>query len=151
MGNNSSQKHVDFLANLMPIYQHDEVDGFRCARSLKNGTLILPIYELDESLDEDWIHVLWQGDSSRKSEVRAYEFASIAVVDYVNFHGVGKGVEYVNDMLLDLAQHYCFKTGSNIYLPNSELNMPALFKVMELAKRVGPKIAYDALKKAIGL
>lgn len=151
MSKNSSQRHVDFIANLMPLYQHDEVESLRCARSLKDGTLLVPIHGIEDGLDEDWIHVWWHGDAVRKSEVRAFEIASIAIVDYVNFHCLGKSQEHVFGMLLDLARHYHVKTGGKIYMPYDDMDDTVFLKVVEVAKRIGPKVAYDILKKAAGI
>jgi hypothetical protein len=45
-----SEAVVGFIANLLPLYDGERNDDLWCARSLIDGTLILPI---DESESED--------------------------------------------------------------------------------------------------
>jgi hypothetical protein len=35
----SSQRYINFIANLIPIYQPETVNDLSCARSLRDGTL----------------------------------------------------------------------------------------------------------------
>jgi hypothetical protein len=64
-----SHRIVAFIANLLPIYTHALIDDRHCARSLIDGTLILPLEEPEED-EEGWVEVHWQGDPARRTEVQ---------------------------------------------------------------------------------
>ena len=147
----SSQRYVDFISNLMPLYQHEQVDEQWCARSLRDGTLLLPQLEIDDSLDDHWITVWWQGDRRRTSDVDGTQLASIALVDYVQFHSTGKPSQHLTNLLEHLNQHFTFKTGGSLYLPYAEDELRAFGKVLDTVKRYGPDLAWEALKKSLGL
>jgi hypothetical protein len=147
----SSDRYVTFISNLSPLYHHERVNNMWCARSLRDGTLLLPQRDIDESLDDDWITVWWQGDPSRATDVRGYQLASVALVDYVQFHSVGKSAKHAADLLEHLSQHFNYKTGGELYLPYAEEELRALGKVLETVKRVGPDLAWEVLKKSLGL
>ncbi len=145
----ASERCVNFIGSLMPLYQHEQVDRLSGARSLRDGTLILPC-NIDDNLDDPWITVWWQGDCNRASEVDGTHLASIALVDYVQFHSAGKAPQHVAEMLEHLSQHFTFKTGGHLHLPYAEDELQALAKILEMVKRYGPDLALDALKKALG-
>ncbi|MBT8767334.1 hypothetical protein [Metapseudomonas boanensis] len=147
----SSQRYVNFIANLMPLYQHEEVNNLWCARSLRDGTILLPQHDIDDSLDDDWITVWWQGNPERACEVDGTQLASIALVDYVQFHSAGKAPQHVTDLLEHLSQHFTFKTGGHLHLPYAEEELQAFGKVLEAVKRYGPDLAWEGLKKSLGL
>lgn len=147
----SSQRYVNFIGSLMPLYQQEFVNGNWCARSLRDGTVLLPQEQLDDSLDDHWIAVWWQGDHRRESEVDGTQMASVALVDYVQFHSAGKSPEHLVDLLEHLNQHFTFKTGENLYLPYAEDDLWALGKVLDVVKRYGQDLAWGALKKSLGL
>lgn len=56
--NNKSTAIVSFLANLMPLYTHEGRAGVWCARSLQDGTLILPVDESDWDEESGSVRVL---------------------------------------------------------------------------------------------
>lgn len=147
----SSQRYVSFIGNLMPLYQHEQVDNLSAARSLRDGTLMLPKLDIDDSLDDDWITVWWQGDCRRASNVDGTQLASIALVDYVQFHSAGKTPQHLAGMIEHLSQHFTFKTGGHLHLPYAEDELQAFAKILEMVKRYGPDLALDALKKTLGL
>lgn len=146
----SSQRYIDFIANLIPLYQHEAANDLSCARSLRDGTLLLPRHDLDENSGDDWIVVWWQGDPMRASDMQAFQLASIAVVDYVQFHSAGKGVDHAAGLLAHLSQHYEHKTGGSLYLPYAEDNSHALGKIVAIAKEVGFELALEGLKEGVG-
>jgi hypothetical protein len=80
--NGLSQRIVDFIAELMPLYTFQFADGHDCALSLVDGTLLMPV---DESSS-----VLWQGDAQRRSEVPGPLMAYQAALRCAEFHGVGR-------------------------------------------------------------
>lgn len=147
----TSQRYVNFIGSLMPLYQQELVREQWCARSLRDGTLVLPQIDIDDSLDDHWITVWWQGDRHRPSEVDGTQLASIALVDYVQFHSAGKPSQHLADLLEHLSQHFTFKTGEHLYLPYAEDELRAFGKVLDAVKRYGPDLAWDALKKSFGL
>ena len=85
-------------------------------------------------MDDDWITVWWQGAPNRASDARAFQLASIALVDYVQFHsvGVGKGPEHAAGLLAHLSQHYVHKTGGSLHLPYAEEDSHALGKIVAI-------------------
>jgi hypothetical protein len=80
-----SHRIVAFISNLLPLYINDEVDGVGCARSLVDGTVILPMNE-DEDHEDGFVTVYWQGDSTRSTIVQGVFIASYAVAKYVELH-----------------------------------------------------------------
>lgn len=146
----SSQRYISFIANLMPLYQLEQINGQSCARNLRDGTMLLPRLDL-EDMDDDWIIVWWQGDPNRASNARAFQLASIALVDYVQFHSVGKGPEHATGLLAHLSQHYEHKTGGSLYLPYAEENSHAFGKTVAIAREAGFELALEGLKKGMGL
>lgn len=147
----SSQRYISFIASLIPLYQSELVNGQSCARNLRDGTLLLPRHDLDESMDDDWITVWWQGDPKRASDTQAFQLASIALVDYVQLHSVGKGPEHAAGLLAHLGQHYEHKTGGSLYLPYADEGSHALGKIVAIAKEVGFELALEGLKEGVGL
>jgi hypothetical protein len=95
--------------------------------------------------------VWWQGDSNKAGEVPAYLMASNALVSYVNFHCVGRDAEYAGNLLDDLSRHFIHKTGATMYLPYLEEEFAFLGKVLKAVEAAGPKLAWEALKKGLGL
>lgn len=108
---------VGFLANLLPLYTHEDHDGIWCARSLQDGTLILPVDESGWSEERGTVRVLWQGDPARASEVDGSDIATLALERYVRLHGVGATEEAIAAELWHIARHFHLKTGCDIYLP----------------------------------
>ncbi|HCJ6265393.1 TPA: hypothetical protein ACXJNE_003806 [Pseudomonas aeruginosa] len=146
----SSQRYVDFIGGLMPLYQQEDVQGLWGARSLRDGTLFLPQREIDDGQDDDRVTVWWQGDAQRATDTDGSQLASIALVDYVQFHSVGKASQHTTDLLEHLSQHFTFKTGGNLYLPYAEEELRAFGRILEVIKNYGPDLALDALKKSLG-
>ncbi|KIH83421.1 hypothetical protein UCMB321_2917 [Pseudomonas batumici] len=48
-------------------------------------------------------------------------------------------------------EHFERKTGATLYLPYFEDELPLLAKIFRLVKSMGPKLAFDALRKMAGL
>lgn len=108
---------VGFLANLAPIYMHEERDGLWCARSLVDGTLILPVDESEWDEERGRVMVHWQGDSSRTCEVQGEDLAAVALERYVRLHGTGATEEAIAAELWFMDRHFTFKTGCHARLP----------------------------------
>lgn len=88
--NGLSQRIVDFIAELMPLYTFQFADGHDCALSLVDGTLLMPVDESGSEREEGWVVVLWQGDAQRRSEVPGPLLAYHAALRCAEFHGVGR-------------------------------------------------------------
>lgn len=147
----SAQRVVDFIANLSPIYHGETILGMRVARSLMDGTVIVPEPNDDREPEDAYVVVWWHGDSNRASEIPAYLMASNALVSYVQFHCVGRDAEYAGHLLDDLSEHFGHKTGASMYLPYREEEFAFLGKILKAAERAGPKFAWEILKKGLGL
>ncbi len=108
---------VAFLANLLPLYTHENHDGIWCARSLHDGTLILPIDESSWDGECGNVRVQWQGDALRESEVDGSFFPTLALERYVRLHCTGASEEAIAAELWFMAEHFRHKTGCEVYLP----------------------------------
>ena len=147
----AGQSIVNFIASLSPLYQSEEILGFLGARSLRDGTVIIP-HPGDDREDEDALVIVWwQGDSSRTTEVLGSMMATNAVVDYVQFHSAGKDAAHATGLLAHLYDYFGNKTNASLYLPYLNDDLPLVAKILGMARRVGPKVALEILKKAAGL
>lgn len=146
-----SESVVRFIANLMPLYEQEQIDGVWCARSLQDGTLILPVDESDWDEQRGTVRVRWQGDTSRQHLTEGTAIASLALVRYVEFHQFGQPEKKKVAMFEDLAFHFELKTGcvlqSPEYLPESDL----LSAVRKAVGRIGESAVVNALLKAAGM
>ena len=77
--------------------------------------------------------------------------ASNALVDHVRFHSVGKVTDHAANLLAHLSKHFGHKTGATLYLPYREEEFAFLGKVLKAAEKAGPKLAWEVLKKGLGL
>ncbi|AVJ33278.1 hypothetical protein CLM74_11130 [Stenotrophomonas sp. MYb57] len=138
---------VGFVANLMPLYIGERHENFWCARGLQDGTLILPFSEVEDAENEGWIRVCWQGDRLRQTEVLGEHVAALALERYVRLHGAGVDEEAIAAELYFLAQHFTFKTGCHIYLP--QLKEPA-HPAVRAVRRMGEGVLVNLLSKMAG-
>lgn len=144
---NQSQAIVDFIANLIPLYDGEGVEGVWCARALSDGTLILPL-EGDGECDA-FVTVRWQGDPLRTSQVLASLIATLAVGRYVEFHSIAKTPKETRIEIERLAEHYRFKTGNSLHFETID---PALADLVSKAiSRLGEAAVIEALKKVLGM
>lgn len=144
---NKSSAVVGFIANLAPLYYGERHGHLWCARSLHDGTLILPFTEDEDAEDEGWIRVCWQGDPQRKTETLGEDITTLALERYVRLHGVGSDEETIAAELYFMAQHFTFKTGCHAYLP--QLREPA-HPAVRAAKRMGEGVLVNLLSKVAG-
>jgi hypothetical protein len=52
---------VDFIANLLPLYDGGRHGDLWCARSMQDGTLVLPVDESEWDEEQGTVLVRWQG------------------------------------------------------------------------------------------
>lgn len=144
-----SHRIVDFISKLLPLYIHDEVNGAWGARSLVDGTLILPMDE-PEDHENGLVTVHWQGDTSRATIVQGVFLASYAVTKYVELHKLAGKVKDPKDEMLRLAHHFTVKTGTSLSFDMDDDS--ELFRLIGKAvARVGQESVIELIKKSIGL
>ena len=157
-----SESIVNFLANLMPVFTHDYFDDEKtCARSLLDGTLILPLSKStcpdwdEESLEDrsDEVVVYWQGDLSRKSVVLADQLVHLAIVKYAEVRELHlNGQEAASNLIKHMIAHYEFKTGQIIdpaYYGEDKYS--ELIKLMnKVIEKLGLDIVLDTIKTVFG-
>lgn len=112
-----SQAIVRFIASLLPLYTHVQVEGNTCALSLVDGTVVAPVIDpdIDPADDDGWLTIYWQGDSARRTEVSAMMFASQAVLRYIELRSAGLPPGVLRHERESLAEHFEFKTGATLY------------------------------------
>lgn len=146
-----SESVVGFIANLLPLYDGERHENLWCARSLIDGTLILPI---DDSRDDDqlgWVRVRWQGDPTREQETRGDMLASVALERYVRLHGTGYDEEAIAGELWYMARHFHFKTGCDVYLPQLSEPPTRLQKASRKTVEMGQGLLVNLLSKLTGM
>ncbi|TJY59429.1 hypothetical protein E4T66_13650 [Sinimarinibacterium sp. CAU 1509] len=142
---------VDFIAKLMPLYDGEDHERVWCARSLEDGTLLLPQPGgEDDDPDNDFIRVRWQGVPEREQVVSGSDIATLAVVRYVEFHGVGRPAKDVAAELAHLSQHFTFKTGCSLYLPYEPTGPDLVSAVRKAVSRMGESAVVNLLTKTAG-
>lgn len=148
-----SQKIVDFIANLIPLYMHEKYEDKDCARSLIDGTLVLPYPSEDDDYDDSsmFVEVYWQGDKNRKSVVFGELFVTPILERYVRLHGVGATEEQIADELRSMSEHFTFKTTGYTYFPNLDESPTFMEKSFKSAKSFGSGLLVDIFKKMVGL
>lgn len=105
-----SQRIVDYIAELMPLYTFQFADGHDCALSLTDGTLYMPVDESGHEKEEGWVAVLWQGNAHKRSELPGPVLAYQAALRYAELQGVGKPFGEVSahrEILLTRLQVVC--------------------------------------------
>ncbi|GLQ89512.1 hypothetical protein [Dyella flagellata] len=85
-----SQRIVDYVAELTPLFTFQFADGHDCALSLTDGSLYMPVDESGHEKEEGWVTVLWQGDAHRRSELPGPLLAYQAALRCAQLHGIGK-------------------------------------------------------------
>jgi len=166
--NTQSERIVDFIASLMPLYTGQNTDGRRCAVSLIDGTVIAPIANQGDDEaggrdgrnvgdvvvggdDDDWVAVYWQGDRSRRTEVQGSLIAGQALLRYIELRGVGRSADELRRERDGLAEHFAFKTGASLYLAEG-YEEPELQRMLRKAvSKLGPAVVAGLLRKAVGL
>lgn len=140
---------VGFLANLLPLYVGERHGDLWCARSLQDGTLIVPFAVNPEGDpdDEGWVSIHWQGDQLRRTETLGQWVATLALERYVRLHGVGASEEDIAAELWFMAEHFHHKTGCHADFP--QLKEPA-HPALRAARRMGEGVLVNAISKLMG-
>lgn len=146
-----SESVVGFIANLLPLYDGERHESLWCARSLIDGTLILPV---DDSHDDDqlgWVRVRWQGDPAREQETRGDMLTSVALERYVRLRGAGYDEEAIAGELWHMAHYFHFKTGCDVYLPQLREPPHPLVRAGKRAASMGQGVLVNVISKVIGV
>lgn len=143
-----SQRIVDFIDHLHPLYMHEEVGGVWCARSLTDGTLIFPMDEPEDN-ENGFVTVHWQGDPSRQTVVRGVYLASLAVARYVELHHLAEKAKGTKNEMEHLSHHFTVKTGESLIFDSQ--NSGLLELIAKAVGKVGEAAVIEILKKQVGL
>jgi hypothetical protein len=144
----SSQRIVDFVGHLLPLYVQEQVNGKWCARSLEDGTLLLPVEE-EEDEEDGFIQIWWQGDSARKTDVIGAFYASLAIAKYVDLHHTGTYAREKRPAMEHLSNHFTVKTGASLTFEMPEDHLLPL--IGRAVSKLGESVVIDLLKKQVGL
>lgn len=107
---------VRFIWGLSPVYDHVQVNGELCARSLVDGTLVCPHVDQDETENDEQHRVLvrWQGDTARSTIENGDHLAALAVWKYAQFRAEAGMVLDVESEVKRLNAHYEHQTGGTL-------------------------------------
>ena len=142
---------VGFLANLMPLYTHEDRDGVWCARSLHDGTLILPVDESDWDEERGTVQVWWQGDPVRETLANGDQIATLALERYVRLHGVGASEDAIAAELWFMARHFHLKTGCHVHLPQLKEPPHPLVHAGRTVLRMGEGVLVNTVSRLMGI
>jgi hypothetical protein len=148
MSDNPSQRIVTFIGHLLPLYVEETVNGVQCARSLSDGTLILPIDDPQEA-PEGFVAIHWQGDPTRRTEVQGVFIASVAVARYTELHHTGTYAKDLRAAMESMSHHFTVKTGESLVFEGPEFELLNL--IAKAVDKVGTVALIEILKKAAGL
>lgn len=137
-----SQRIIHFLTNL-PHFQYDTIDGTEVATRLTDGTVFLPSTDPGDN-EHGLLYAHWQGDCSRKTKVVGSQITSIEIVAAVKFWVATGEMEDEQESIKHLFQHFQFKTGERITLPEEPLMSKQMQKFLK-------SLGVEAVKKLIGL
>lgn len=148
MSDNSSQRIVNFIGHLLPLYVQESVNGVWGARSLGDGTLILPIDEPEDTAD-GFVAVHWQGDPTRRTEVQGVFIASVAIARYTELHHTATFSKEMRREIEHISDHFTIKTGKTLTFeaPGADL----LDMIGRAVGKVGEATVMELLKKTAGL
>jgi hypothetical protein len=146
-----SEAIVGFIANLLPLYTGQDIDGCWCAVSLTDGTVVAPVTQARDEDEDDWVVVYWQGDRSRRTEVQGSLIAGQAVLRYIELRGVGRSSDELRRERDGLAEHFAFKTGTSLYLAEGYEESELQRMMRKAVAKLGPAVVAGLLRKAVGL
>lgn len=147
MSTTPSKRIVAFIANLLPLYVGEQVNDIWCARSLQDGTLILPADGVD--VPDDFVLVHWQGDPTRRTEVQGVFIASLAVARYVELHHTATHSKSMRSEMEHISDHFTVKTGEVLTFDASDSGLLNL--VGQAIGKLGEAAVIELLKKQVGL
>lgn len=144
MPEGASQKIVNFIADLSPLYIREKVGDAWAARSLIDGTLILPIST--EGDDEDGMVVVrWPGDQASSTKASGIYMATNAVVRCAE---VRAGLSRKDNQAeyIDLAERFEQKTERTLSFGVPDRQEQLTYIVEEAAKEIGKQAVLEIVK-----
>ncbi len=145
-----SSRIVHFIAALLPLYLNDVHEGIYCARSLVDGTLIVPIEEDEDEDNEDgMVEIHWQGDAARVSVVQGAFVASMAIARYVELHAIPDSKSTKSEFQ-HLSHHFTVKTGASLIFGTDDADIELYRWISKVADRFGVEAVIEILKKSAG-
>lgn len=145
-----SERIVGFIANLLPLYTVQEIDGRWCAVCLTDGTVVAPVTQGGDDAEDDWAVVYWQGDRSRRTEVQGILVAGQALLRYIELRGIGRSAEELRRERDGLAEHFEFKTGTSLYLAEGYEESDLQRMLRAAVSKFGPAFVVAAVRKTFG-
>jgi hypothetical protein len=142
---------VSFIANLLPLYDGERHGDLWCARSMQDGTLIVPVDESAWDEERGTVLIRWQGDAAREQLVEGTYLATLALVRFVELNGLGLPQKVVRLELEQLAQHFYFKTGCHLDFPANQPSSNLNKAVFDAVQRLGESTVTSLLLRAAGL
>lgn len=108
-----SHRIVEFLGGLAPVYVPASIRGERCARSLTDGTIILPLLDplISDPDAQDRVLVRWRGDYSWDSIELGAHMASLAAFRSAEFQVAAGLARRRGVVLKQLFARYAAMTG----------------------------------------
>jgi hypothetical protein len=149
-----SENIVNFINHLLPAYTYEKVNDTICARSLIDGTLILPIDDPEEEEHDGssaFVMVHWQGDPNRQTTVLGSQFAAVAIAKHFELQAVLHGKPPAKEEVRDLVRHYAIKTGEALIYSDAEDDANLSPLISKAVKKLGEVAVVQLLRKAIGM
>jgi len=140
-----SERIVGFIANLIPLYIPAQHGHLNAARSLEDGTLVLPVPNGEWGDEDGMVRILWQGDPERSTDAWGDYFATPILDRYVRLHAPGASEDAIHAELWFMAKHFEFKTGGSIYLPHLKPPPHPIVRVGKKAVEFGQGILINLL------
>lgn len=133
-----SEAIVHFIASLLPLYTHVQVEGKACALSLIDGTIVVPVIDpdIDPADDDGWLIIYWQGDSARRTEVSATLFASQAVLRYIELRSAGLPPEVFRREREGVEEHFEFKTCATLHFAEGYVESEEMVRMKKWGGRI---------------
>lgn len=144
-----SEAIVGFIANLLPLYIGQDIDGCKCAISLTDGTIVAPAARAGDDEEDDWVVVYWQGDRSRRMEVQGSLIASQALLRYIELRGISRSADELRRERDGLAEHFAFKTGASLYLAEGYEESELQRMLRKAVSKLGPAVVAGLLRRAV--
>jgi hypothetical protein len=145
-----SERIIGFIANLLPLYTGQEIDGRWCAVCLADGTVVAPVAQDGDDAEDDRVVVYWQGDRTRRTEVQGALVAGQALLRYIELRGIGRSAEELRRERDGLAEHFEFKTGTSLYLAEGYEESDLQRMLRTAVSKFGPAFVLAAVRKTFG-
>jgi len=148
MTDNLSQRIIDFMGGLSPVYDRYYDDNKRGAISLEHGHIYLTPDE-DEACEEGCIKVCWNSSLSNYSHIHGIRLVELAIARYAQLRSIPQIKESSYDFK-EMASHFEVKTGSNIEMDMLE-DESIGFWVMKGIGSLGKDAVIGIIKAKLGL